>query len=183
MIPKNFEEALKYGKTFETIVTNWLIDKGYYVSPKYLFKGEKNNQAPVLLGKEKDLTLPDIDAAKDGKRVWFECKRKLRMFKHPATGVSCRLYNNYKKVQEETGTDVFIIFWDYTNEINEIYGNYLKNLERHIYSACFPIWNKNTGKKEPHVLFKYPQAFYFIEDVIIPEGTMAEITTKSNDIN
>jgi hypothetical protein len=184
MIPKNFEEQLEYGKAFENIIAKWMMNKGYFVTPKYLFTGENDNEAPMMFGKNKKLVIPDIDAAKQGKRIWVECKRKKRMKCHPATGFSTRLYNQYKEVQEITGSSVFIIFWDETNINNEYYGNWINILEQNVYKKGFFIWNKHINKKEPHILFKYPEAFQVINldnNLAIKKSREAKISISIED--
>lgn len=148
---KNFEAQLKYGKDWEDRFSKFLINKNWFVTPKYLFAEEG---APILIGKNSKYAIPDIDAAKEGKRIWFECKRKNMMKKYPATGYAKRLHENYKKVQEITGDKVFIIFEDTGNHIDGFlhYGNYIDELEKNIFKEM-------DFNGIDHVLFKYPEAF------------------------
>ena len=149
---KSFEDKLKYGKEWEDRFAQWLIKKGWFVTPKYLFCEEG---APLLIGSEKSYAIPDIDAAKNGKRIWFECKRKKMMKKHFATGYSEHLHNCYRNVQEITGDPVFVIFEDDENRYDgkRYYGNYLDKLELNTYAREWFF----EGKE--HILFKYPEAF------------------------
>ena len=125
------------------------MEKGWYVTPKYLFAEEG---APLLLGSFEKLVLPDVDAASDGKRIWFECKRKKRMLHHPATGYALYLHQSYERVQDITGSPVFVIFEDETNGL-EYYGNYINNLSNQIYARNMMIQGVE------HILFRYPEAF------------------------
>jgi len=70
---KDFKKMLEYGKKFEDKFARWLINKGWFVIPKYLYVKEG---APLLLGKLNSYSLPDIDASQEGKRLWFECNGK-----------------------------------------------------------------------------------------------------------
>ena len=151
---RSFEEQLKYGKDFEDRMAWWLIQKGWFVTPKYLFCEEG---APLLIGRDNKYAIPDLDIAKDGKRLWIECKRKKRMFKHPATGYPESNQYCYKKVQEITGDRVFIIFEDDTNDPIIWYGNYIDELEKYIYKRNWDF----EGKE--HITFKYPDAFIPID--------------------
>mgnify|MGYP001604308873 FL=1 len=152
----SFEEKLAYGKDWEDRFARWLIKKEWYVTPKYLFSEEG---APLLIGDKNKYSIPDIDAAKSGKRIWFECKRKKMMLKHFATGYASINHEHYKKVQEITGDKVFVIFEDDANRYDgqRHYGNYINELEKHIYGDD---WFFN-GKK--HILFSYPKAFVKVE--------------------
>jgi hypothetical protein len=69
-------------------------------------------QKDNLLDKHNKYAIPDIDAAKNGERIWFECKRKKMMLKYFATGYSRSNHICYKRVQEITGDKVFVIFED-----------------------------------------------------------------------
>lgn len=150
---RSFEEQLVFGKEFEDMFARYLISRGWFVTPKYLFCEEG---APLLIGKDNKYAIPDIDCAKNGKRLWVECKRKAKMKKYPATGYPVSNHLCYKKVQEITGDQVYIVFWD--ESVNKYYGNFLDELEKHIYSNN---WVFQGHKK--HIVFKYPEAFNFID--------------------
>lgn len=148
----DFEKQLKYGKDWEDRFAQWLISRGWYVTPKYLFTEEG---APLLIGENNKYAIPDIDAAKDGIRIWFECKRKKMMFQYYATGYPESNHICYKKVQEITGDKVFVIFEDDANRYDnqKYYGNYINEMEKHIFRDNWIIQGK------PHIIFKYPEAF------------------------
>ena len=152
MKQKNFEEQLKFGREWEDRFAKWLIEQNWFVTPKYLFAEEG---APLLIGKNNKYAIPDIDAARNGKRIWFECKRKEMMKAHPATGYPESNHHAYKKIQEITGDKVFVIFEDKANRIDGqiYYGNYINELEKNIYKRNWFF----DGKK--HIIFKYPNAF------------------------
>ena len=148
----SFEHQLIYGKDWEDRFAKWLIDKGWFVTPKYLFSEEG---APLLIGKHNKYAIPDIDAAKNGERIWFECKRKKMMFKYFGTGYPKSNHICYKKVQEITGDKVFVIFEDDANRVDgqKYYGNYIDEMEKHILDDNWIMQGK------PHIIFKYPDAF------------------------
>lgn len=147
MKQQSFEQKLEYGKEFEDAFSRFLMQKGWHVIPKYLFCQEG---APSMFGLNSKYAVPDIDAAKNGKRIWFECKRKNLMKAHPATGYPLSNHESYKKIKEITGDDVWIIFED--ESLEKRYGNEISILENHIYKIM-----KIQGRD--HILFKYPSAF------------------------
>lgn len=149
MNQRSFEEQLKFGKEFEDKFAKWLIEKGWYVIPKYLYV---KRGAPLLIGKNASYALPDLDCAKSGKRIWVECKRKKRMLYYPATGYPESNHNSYKKVQEITNSKIFVVFKD----DEEYYGNYVDELEKCVYKRHWVF----EGKE--HITFKYPDAFVMI---------------------
>jgi len=153
---RNFENQLKYGKEFEDTFSRFLMKHGWFVTPKYLFAGEG---APILIGLNSKYAIPDIDAAKDGQRIWVECKRKNKMKFHPATGYPKSNHICYQMVQKITGDKVYVVFED--ESVGKVYGNWLDELEKHKYKEMF-----FEGKM--HVLFRYPEAFKTIS--LVPNG-------------
>lgn len=149
----DFEAQLKYGKDFENRCARWFMGKGYHVIPKYLYTEEG---APLLIGKYSKHAIPDLDIAKNGERIWVECKRKNKMKCYPATGYSLSSHENYKKVQQITGDRVFIIFEDRTEK--KRYGNWIDELEKEE-----NVFAKMSFGDKVHILFKYPGAFIEIE--------------------
>ena len=154
----DFNSQLKFGKEFEDDFAKLLISCGWFVTPKYLFASEG---APLLLGSKNSYPIPDIDSAKEGVRLWFEVKRKKRMFKHPATGFTDRLWESYYNVQKITGDKLILVFKDETDPAPIFYGGYFDKLR--IYSSNFPIYNFYRGQQEPHVLYDYPGNFIHFE--------------------
>lgn len=150
---RNFEEQLKYGKMFEDTFSRFLLKHGWFVTPKYLFVGEG---APILIGEKYKYSIPDIDACKDGGRIWVECKRKSKMKYHPATGYPLSNHICYQMVQTISGDKVFVVFEDLTEK--KIYGNWLDELQKHIYKTHWYF----EGKE--HITFKYPEAFKVIKN-------------------
>lgn len=155
---KDFDSQLAFGKEFEDLFARFLINRGWFVTPKYLFSEEG---APLLIGKHSKYAIPDIDAARNGRRIWVECKRKNKMERHPATGYPLEHHHNYKKVQEITGDKVFVVFWDESikEEDGKYYGNWIDELDKNIYKTDWVFIDKSTGKGKKHITFKYPEAF------------------------
>ena len=145
---ENFKEQLEYGKDFERRFSQHLINYGYSVIPFFLLNKEG---APLLLGQENTI-LPDILTYKDGKGVWFECKRKSRMSDN-FTGYNMHNHKHYKEIQKITDSKVYVIFEDK----NEWYGNFIDVLEKKISTKIKDIQN------EPHILYKYPESFIRIK--------------------
>lgn len=154
---ENFQKQLEYGKEFEDEFARYLMNKGWFVVPKYLYVEEG---APSMFGKYTNYVLPDLDCSKDGERIWVECKRKEKMKKHDATGFSQRLHMNYKRVQEITGDKVFVVFRD--DLTNETYGNWLSELENYVYRDSWNIAGDTI------ITFKYPEAFKVLNMASIP---------------
>ncbi len=153
----NFHDKLKYGKDFEDEIALRKINDGCLIFPKYLYVGEG---APCLFGKNVSIVLPDIEIYETKKSYWIECKRKTKMKKYPATGYSLRLHDNYRKVQKITNKKVFIVFKDETTPDKlQLYGNWLDELEKNIYSKNF--YDKTKNPWERLIVFKIPNAFKF----------------------
>ena len=76
-------------------------------------------------------------------------------------GLGGRIINDklYKKVQEITGDKVFVVFEDDANRFDnqKYYGNYIDELEKHIFKRNWLFGNKE------HILFQYPPAFIKID--------------------
>ena len=114
-----------------------------------------------MIGENSKYAIPDIDAAKEGNRIWVECKRKKMMFKYFATGYPEGNHYCYKKVQEITGDKVFVVFKDDANRYDgqKYYGNFVDELEKHIFKRNWGF----EGRGKEHITFKYPDAFIKIE--------------------
>jgi len=139
-----FNQKLAYGKDFEERFSDYLVQRDWGVIPYYLLN---KSGAPLMLGKTKYI-LPDMLAYKNGKGVWFECKRKTRM-SNGLTGYKVHNHDSYKSIQEKTGHDVFVIWEDN----KEWYGNYIDNLE-----SC-PKTQRFKCQGDMNIMFQYPDAF------------------------
>lgn len=156
---RNFYRQVEAGRSLEQSWTAHLLTKGFHVLPNY--DSDANNY--LISETNPKIALPDILAiSPSGQTIWFECKKKKRMNCHPATGYETRLHNGYRKLQELTGQKVFVLFQDE----NELYGNWINKLDQHIYA------NFNCEGK-PHTLFKYPEAFLPIPEILLVDRKLA----------
>ena len=86
---------------------------GCYVVPVYDYSA--GDKAPKLQGAFRGYVVPDLDVSKDGRRSWVEVKAKTnagsptRITGQVEHGFSWRLFQQYRTVQQITGTPVFII--------------------------------------------------------------------------
>lgn len=161
MNPEDFKKQLEYGKEVEILTQQIFMQMDWFVIPKYLYV-EKG--APCLLGMEYKYCVPDLDVASNGRRFWVETKRKRLRNHYPDTGFSKRLFDQYLRVQEITGSSVYIIFFD--EKLNLVYGNWLNNLKKPyeinidgIKKLKYPLEQKGDIKKETIIYFPYPDAF------------------------
>lgn len=101
------------GRKAEIEVAKWLQSRGWFVVPSYDYSGADGAKPPRLQGKCIGFAIPDLDVAKEGIRHWVEVKLKGKQTLYRKTGVlehgiSLRLYRHYKRVQEITGTPVWL---------------------------------------------------------------------------
>ncbi len=116
---KEFRETPEFqkGRTGERIVADFLQGLGYYIIPSYDYAGEDGDKAPKLQGLTAGFAVPDLDIAREGKRKWCEVKTKqsaswtriTNRFEH---GIPERHLRNYLKVQEITGTPVYLVVYE-----------------------------------------------------------------------
>lgn len=156
----NFEEKIAFGNIAELEIAKILVEGGYFVirSYDYVGKGE-NNKAPRMYGKIANLILPDLDACKEGKRTWIECKhytdtpfnRKFQIFVH---GIKLRHYKHYLEVEKVSGCAVMLFIKEIKN--NEILYARLKTLKTypclffHEHSdSCLIYFNRDDFKVIP----------------------------------
>ncbi|MFH1997649.1 MAG: hypothetical protein ABII94_03080 [Patescibacteria group bacterium] len=109
----NFEEKLKFGKISELKIEKYFYENGYNIILTNEYTGRDNNKAPQLFNIIKNLTLPDLDISKGGKRFWVEVKhyttaplnRKYNIYVH---GIKKRHYDDYLLVEKSTGSPVYL---------------------------------------------------------------------------
>jgi hypothetical protein len=102
------------GRAGEQTVAGWLQHNGWYVVPSYDYAGDDKNKAPRLQGRISGYAIPDLDVARNGARFWVEVKVKNGPTLHRKSGrlehgISKRLWEHYRKVEEITGTAVWIV--------------------------------------------------------------------------
>lgn len=114
---RSFEEQLERGREIEKAVAKWLMNRGQRVLPVYDYSGLAEGKAPKFTAaiQSESLVLPDLLAAKAGKSTWFEVKFKERadftkITNRLETGISRRLFEQYQRVEVESGCPVWLIF-------------------------------------------------------------------------
>lgn len=116
-------DEFKRGRNGEQIIAEYLRQRGWWVIPSYDYSGEDGNKAPRMTGARGAIVIPDLDAAKDGRRIWVEVKtkekrvlwRKKNEHRH---GIEMRHFWSYQQAQRITGNKAFlVIFEEDTREI------------------------------------------------------------------
>lgn len=117
MSPDRFDEKLQWGAEAEVWVAAWLMRRGWRILPAYDYSGRDDDKAPRLVAVQAadSLIVPDLLSARDGKTRWVEVKRKSRADLYRKTGVletgiSRRLWAHYRRTQEVTGIEVWVVF-------------------------------------------------------------------------
>lgn len=105
------------GRYAEHIVAGWLQSRGWHIIPSYDFSGEEGQKSPKLQGLTSGYAIPDLDACRSGKRYFVEVKAKAtapfyRIKGIHTHGISSRLYEDYKKVEQITGSEVWLIIYE-----------------------------------------------------------------------
>ena len=136
----HFDKQLAIGRYYERVASQWLQEsRGSKILPVYDYTGSDGEKAPNLrsLVESESLVVPDLLVCTDGKTSWVEIKYKthaieFRLAKELRTGLSLRLWNDYKAVQDASGLPVEIIFihkkegeirgglWDNLREFRQI---------------------------------------------------------------
>jgi hypothetical protein len=89
---------------------------------------KKRNYIPYIPDFDGSHPFDRIIASSNKKEIFIaEIKTKSRRTYYPDTGIDLRHYDQYKFIEEKYNIPVFIFFVDEAKE--EIYGNFLKNLE------------------------------------------------------
>ena len=111
---QTFTQRLEFGRSAEERVARVLQHRyGCHVVPAYDYSA--GDKAPKLQGAAGGYVVPDLDVSKNGSRSWIEVKAKnnagspTRLTGQVEHGFSWRLFQQYRTVQQITGTPVFII--------------------------------------------------------------------------
>lgn len=108
-----FDLSREVGRAGERLVASFARRRGCGVIASYDFAGTDGQKAPRILFENAGLVIPDLDAARGGRRMWIEVKtlsdaaynRRYGMRVH---GIKCRHRNDYLAVEAQTGTPVFL---------------------------------------------------------------------------
>lgn len=123
----NFSESLAFGKEGEHRVAIELFNRGFYVMPLYQFS---DALAPAIYALSQSYTAPDLIACKDGKVYFVEVKRErqwVRGFNGTETGVTAKLYDGYKRLSDDTGVPLFVVFLQDVQEPTGVYMTEIHN--------------------------------------------------------
>lgn len=107
----------KRGRNGEQIIAQLLKEKGWFVIPSYDYSGQEGDKAPKMQGAVAAFVIPDLDIAKLGERRWAEVKTKKEPTLYKKTnvlehGIPLRHFEDYKKVQAETGCEVWLFVYE-----------------------------------------------------------------------
>ncbi len=116
---KSFDDCYAFGRIAESQIANWLVRANEYsILPAYEIE-IPSGKGPRLLTSSSELIAPDILAMKmRGTQLlikWFEAKHKTRFSWHRnshnwQTGIDRRHFEDYVKVQEQSGISVYLLF-------------------------------------------------------------------------
>jgi len=111
-----FRETAEFqqGQSAERRIARMLQSKGFFVNPSYDYSGEDGNKAPRLEGKDHSFVVPDLDASRDGVRLWVEVKSKSKPVVWGKTGeirhgIELRHFWSYRQIEKITGSRVFLV--------------------------------------------------------------------------
>jgi hypothetical protein len=122
---KSFDDKYAFGKIAEGQIAQWLIRAHeYQLLPAYEIE-IPSGKGPRLLTSSGGLVAPDILAMKHrGTKLfikWYEAKHKTRFSWYRKnggswqTGIDLRHFEDYIKVQEQTGIEVYMLFLHRSN--------------------------------------------------------------------
>jgi len=111
-----FQQSLEYGQAGESVISQWLQDRGCKVFPAYE-KLIDTGKGPQLFTAQGNFVLPDLLVFGEGQEsiFWAEAKHKTRFTWHRIsqtwqTGIDLRHYLEYCEVQLRTGLPVWLMF-------------------------------------------------------------------------
>ncbi len=106
---ESFRERLAFGEEGEHEIAEFLIQKGVSILPLYQFE---SYHAPYILRHDNTIVSPDLICFKNDafmidvktKNQWVEYKGRVE------TGMNEKHYNQYNRLRNLTGKEVYIIF-------------------------------------------------------------------------
>jgi len=115
-----------------------LRERGWHTIASYEYSGTANDKAPRLRGLNDSCVVPDLDASKDGRRIWVEVKTKSRPTQDYKTGrdehgIPKRHYYDYLRVQAITGCKVYLLIYEECNDTALVAA--IDNLETRFYDG------------------------------------------------
>lgn len=161
----SFEESLRFGQEGEHEVARVLLQKaGVTLMPLYQFD---TTHAPFLLTFDfKKITCPDLLYFKQGKAYMVEVKTKNQwvrfLHKTLETGLDLRLWQEYRKIQQESNIPVYVFF---NHKQESPLGIYFCHID-----TDYRLWDglSQTGKRIQGEMVLYPydslHALHVIEE-------------------
>lgn len=147
---RSFEDALAHARTFERAMGRLLQSRGWWLLNACDYAG--GEKAPSLARSDEALITPDLLSWRGAESRWVEVKWKQRadQFRNGpwlVTGINRRHWNQYRKVQAETKTPVWLVFVH--EDEGEIRGATIDDLSRR------PMWSHESPKMGGMVFFRY----------------------------
>lgn len=111
----NFKESLAIGKTGESEIAQWLINRGASILPIYEIAENQFKGPSVYSADNINIIAPDMLVFKKGKITFVEAKHKEAFSWHRitsqwVTGIDLHHYFEYQKIQEKLDIPVWIMF-------------------------------------------------------------------------
>lgn len=125
-IRRSFEEGIEHGNGGELEVMDILVLDGCSVITTFDYKNEQKSKPIIHTNTGEEISPPDLDCFKNGKRFWVEVKRYSyspynRTFKCNVHGIKKHQYKAYLKTQELSGCPVWLAIWEAQNHRKHIY--------------------------------------------------------------
>ena len=150
------------GSVGEKIVREWLVQNGYSILPASLIN---SMGAPMLIGSQMKIILPDNLTWRDGKSNWVEVKTKSVATYHQSWpqrwehGLPLRHWAAYEIIQQKTQTEVSLAILELKTHLLLLSTiNQLKHGER-----IFPM------EKEFHIFLNRQDFDWYQIDLELPE--------------
>lgn len=111
---ESFSKMLEQGREGEKFIASMLELNDWKILPSYEYTGKRGDKAPKLQGKYGKNIVPDLLVFRKQKQMWVEVKTKKsfdysRGYKINTHGIERRCYDDYLKVEKETGIDVWLV--------------------------------------------------------------------------
>lgn len=156
-----FKELPEYklGRKYERLVQWWLSSvKGCLVLAPCEYSGEGGSKAPLLYGGSKNVVTPDflVFNPETKKHFWVEVKAKTKADPDDydqslCHGIPLRLWEEYKKVQTETGLYVYLAICEIEPKLSLLIKPIDKIVVHHIY--------RKNGMSKGGMIFFYRSSF------------------------
>lgn len=109
-----FKRMLRFGKTGESIIANWIKRHGLTVLPIYELEIQ-SGKGPQLFMPDESLIATDLFVFSTRNSYWIEAKHKTgftwhRISKRWVTGIDLHHYADYCKIDDWTPWDVWLLF-------------------------------------------------------------------------